>query len=80
MLQHGFLFKNSHLCIPKCSMRENLIQEKKMEDWQHTLGLTRHLDKSHFYFWPRMRPDVHKFLSKCKVRQQAKGRSQNIGL
>ena len=28
MLQEGLLFKNSNLCIPKCSMRENLIQEK----------------------------------------------------
>ena len=28
MLQEGFLFKNSKLCIPRCSMRENLIQEK----------------------------------------------------
>ena len=27
-LQNGLLFKNSKLCIPKCSMRENLIQEK----------------------------------------------------
>ena len=28
MLQEGLLFRNSKLCIPKCSMRENLIQEK----------------------------------------------------
>ena len=28
MLQEGLLFKNSKLCIPRCSMRENLIQEK----------------------------------------------------
>ena len=25
MLQDGLLFKNSKLCIPSCSMRENLI-------------------------------------------------------
>ena len=28
MFQDGLLFKNSKLCIPSCSMRENLIQEK----------------------------------------------------
>ena len=28
MLQEGLLFKNSKLCIPKCSMREKLIEEK----------------------------------------------------
>ena len=28
MIQEGLLFKDSKLCIPTCSMRENLIQEK----------------------------------------------------
>ena len=27
-LQDGLLFKNNKLCIPKCSIRENLLQEK----------------------------------------------------
>ena len=36
MLQEGLLFRNSKLCIPKCSMRENLIQEK------HNGGLSKH--------------------------------------
>ena len=36
MLQDVFLFKNSKLCIPKCSMRENMIQEK------HNGGMAGH--------------------------------------
>jgi hypothetical protein len=28
MLQEGLLLNNSKLCMPKCSMRENLIKEK----------------------------------------------------
>ena len=36
MLQEGLLFRNSNLCIPKCSMRENLIQEKQSG------GLSKH--------------------------------------
>ena len=36
MLQEGLSFRNSKLCIPKCSMRENLIQEK------HRGGLSIH--------------------------------------
>ena len=34
----------------------------------------------HFYFWPRMRSEVEKFVSKCRVCQHAKGRSQNTRL
>ena len=51
MLQDFFLFKNSKLCIPKCSMRENMVQEK------HNGGMVGHFgsDKnfgqlSHFDF------------------------------
>ena len=68
MLQDGLLFKNSKLCIPKCSMRENLIQEK------HNGGIAGHFgsDKifgqlSLFYFWPKMRSEVEKFVSRCRL-------------
>ena len=80
-LQDGLLFKISKLCIPKCSMRENLIQEK------HNGGMAGHFgsDKTfrqlgHFYFWPRMRSEVEKLVRICRVCQHAKGRSHNIGL
>ena len=56
MIQDGSLFRNNQLCIPKCSMRENLIREK------HSGGLAGHFghDKTfeqlqHFYYWPKMR-------------------------
>jgi hypothetical protein len=39
MLQEGFLFKGIQLCIPKCSMREYMLQEK------HSGGLARHFEK-----------------------------------
>jgi hypothetical protein len=52
MIQEGFLFKGNQLCIPKCSMRENLLKEK------HSGGLARHFghDKTfaklnESYFW-----------------------------
>ena len=37
-LQEGLLFKGGQLCIPDCSMRENIIQEN------HSGGLTGHFD------------------------------------
>ena len=76
MMQEGFLFKDNKLCIPRCSMRENLIQEK------HSGGLSGHFGKektfalvSNFYFWPKMQHDVKKFVERCRVCQHAKGRS-----
>ena len=36
MIQEGLLFKGNKLCIPKCSMRDNLLKEK------HSGGLAGH--------------------------------------
>jgi hypothetical protein len=36
MIQDGLLFKGNQLCIPNCSMRENLLKEK------HSGGLAGH--------------------------------------
>ena len=81
MLQDKLLYKNNQLCVPNCSMRENLVQEK------HNRGLVGHsgVDKtlgqlSHFYFWPKMKVDVRRYMNKCKVCQHANGRSQNARL
>jgi hypothetical protein len=29
LIQEGLLFKGTHLCLPKCSMRDNLLKEKQ---------------------------------------------------
>jgi hypothetical protein len=36
LIQDGLLFKGSQLCIPRCSMRDNLLKEK------HSGGLAGH--------------------------------------
>jgi hypothetical protein len=36
MIQEGLMFRGSQLCIPNCSMRENLLKEK------HNGGLAGH--------------------------------------
>jgi len=80
-VQEGLLFKGGQLCIPNCSMRENIIQEK------HSGGLAGHFDVDktiaqvrHFYFWPKFQRDVQRYVSRCKICQLAKGHSQNTGL
>jgi hypothetical protein len=81
LIQDGLLFKGSQLCIPKCSMRDNLLKEK------HNRGLAGHFghDKtfaqlSNSYYWPSMREEMKKFVNKCRICQYAKGRQQNTGL
>jgi hypothetical protein len=81
MIQDGLLFRGNQLYIPKCSMRENLLKEK------HSGGLTGHFghDKTFSklncaYFWPGMRTDVKKFVDRCRICQNTKGKRQNIGL
>jgi hypothetical protein len=81
MIQDGLLFRGNQLCIPKCSMRENLLKEK------HSGGLARHFDHDKTflklngsYFWPGMRTNVKKFVDKCRICQHTKGKRQNTGL
>jgi hypothetical protein len=75
MIQDGLLFRGNQLCIPKCSMRENLLKEK------HSGGLVGHF--GHYkrfsklngsYFWPGMRTDVKKFVERCRICQHTKGK------
>ena len=74
-------FKGIQLCIPRSSMRLNLIKKK------HCGGLVGHFgsdttlilvkDK---YYWPHMYKDVQKVVRSCGVCEVLKGVSQNIRL
>jgi hypothetical protein len=55
LLQDGFLFKNNHLCIPQCSLREAIIKEA------HEGGLAGHFGRDKTltlvqenFTWPKM--------------------------
>jgi hypothetical protein len=81
MIQEGLLFRGNQLCIPKCSIRDNLLKEK------HSGGLAGHFghDKtftqlSNSYYWPSMRTEVIKFVNRCRIYQHAKGKRQNTEL
>jgi hypothetical protein len=80
MIQEGLLFKGNQLCIPNCSMGENLLKEK------HNGGLDEHFSHektfaklSESYFWPGMRSEVKQFVNRCRIFQHSKGRKQNAG-
>jgi hypothetical protein len=81
MVQDGLFFRGNQLCIPKCSMRENLLKEK------HSGGLAGHFghDKTFSklnvsYFWPGMGTDVKRFVDICRICQHTKGKRKNKGL
>jgi len=66
----GYLFKESKLCMPNCSMRE-----------AHGGGLMRHfgvrktLEILHeHFFWPRMRRDVIQICGRCITCHKAKSK------
>ena len=66
LIKDGMLFKGSQLCIPRSSMRENLIKEK------HSGGMAGHFgqDKtiaiiSEHYFWAQLSLVVKKFVQSC---------------
>ena len=81
IIQYGLLFKGNKLCIPKCSIRENLIKEKHSGGLSGNFGHDKTLGKlKHFYLCPGMRTDVQNFMDKFAFCQHAKERSQNIGL
>jgi hypothetical protein len=81
VLNEGYLFRVNRLCIPVGSVRLLLLQEahagglmghfgaKKMEDMLAT----------HF-FWPKMRRDVERFVSRCATCQKAKSHLNPHGL
>lgn len=80
-LQNGLLFKGNQLCVPRGSMRENLIQEKHNGSLSGHFGINKTLDLvQRYYYWPRLPRDVRRYVEKCGVCQRAKGGSSNASL
>eukprot|EP00253_Pinus_taeda_P009358 PITA_09358 len=80
-LQEGLLFRGGQLCIPDCSMRENIVREKHSGGLAGHFGINKTLEQlGHFYYWPKMNRDVQRYVNRCKVCQLSKGHSQNTGL
>ena len=80
-LKEGLLFRGGQLCIPDCSMRENIVREKHSGGLAGHFGINKTLEQLRpFYYWPKMSRDVHRYVNRCKVCQLSKGHSQNTGL
>ncbi|XP_051120410.1 uncharacterized protein LOC127244115 [Andrographis paniculata] len=77
----GYLFHGDKLCIPRCSIRDVLIEESH---GSHMLGhFGRHATfdvlSVHFY-WPHMRKHVDSFVDKCLACRVAKSTLKPHGM
>lgn len=78
LLFDGFLFRGAQLCIPEGSLRLQLIRELHGEGH---IGRDRTLKLvSSSYFWPTLRRDVERFITRCGICQASKGKTTNPGL
>jgi hypothetical protein len=78
VLQDGFVFKGTQLCIPECSLRPKIIQELHGEG--HVGRDRTYLLVAVSYFWPSLRKEVGRFVARCRICQVAKGGATNAGL
>ena len=77
----GYLFKESHLCVPLTSMREVLVHEAFGGGLIEHFGVVKTLDVLHKHFyWPKMKKDVQRICDKCITCKKAKSRTQPHGL
>ncbi|KAG5549317.1 hypothetical protein RHGRI_014614 [Rhododendron griersonianum] len=78
MLKDVFLFKGLKLCVPACSLREQLLAEShKLGHFGKgkTLGMLQDA-----YYWLGMAKDVGGYVQRCQTCQQGKGTATNAGL
>lgn len=81
LIQGCLLFKGNKFCIPKCSMRKNIIKEKLNGGLSSHFGQDKTFSQvNSLYYWPKMQNDVKKFVEKCRIYQHSKGRRKNTGL
>lgn len=79
-LVDGFIFKDNRLCVPESSLRLQIIKELHGEGERH-IGRDRTLKLvTDSYFWPTLRRDVERFVTRCTTCQRGKGHATNAGL
>ena len=81
VVNDGFVFRANKLCIPASSVHLLLLQEAHGGGLMGHFGAKKTEDilADHF-FWPKMRRDVERFVSRCTTCQKAKSRLNAHGL
>jgi hypothetical protein len=77
----GYLFKESKLCVPSCSMRELLVREAHGGGLMGHFGVKKTLDMLYeHFFWPKMKRDVTRICGRCITCRKAKSKVLPHGL
>lgn len=66
------------MCVPDCSLRLCIIRELH-DEGNVGKDLTLQLVVAS-YFWPTLRRDVERYVERCRICQQSKGKASNAGL
>ena len=78
MLQEGFLFKGTQICIPRGLIKDNVVKEKHGGGLAGYFGLDKTLELvKRFYYWPKMQTNVGRYVESCMIFQQENGKSSN---
>ena len=81
MIQDGYLFKSTRLCIPKSGTGELLIREVYSGSLAGHYGENKTLLMlQEHYYWPGMSKDVQDILKRCATSQVAKSHLLPQGL
>jgi len=81
LLREGLLYRANKLCVPASSVHLLLLQEVHGGGLMGYFGVKEMEDvlAAHF-FWPRMRRDVERYVSRCTTCNKAKSRLNPHGL
>ena len=80
LVENGYLFKVTNLCIHRTSFRDLLI-------WKmHASGLAGHFGRGKTtalvedrFYWPSLKMDVARIVAQCRTCRLAKAKKQPIG-
>ena len=81
LVENGYLFKVTTMCMPWTSFMDLLIWE------MHAGGLAGHFGRDKTialvedrFYWPSLKKDVARIVAQCRTCQLAKAKKQNTGL
>jgi hypothetical protein len=75
VLRDGLLYRANKLCVPASSIRILFLQKTHGGSLMEYFEVKKTVDvlAAHF-FWPKMRRDVERYVSRCTIYNKAKSR------